>query len=269
MKLLLSIYLVPSSASESKPVDPNSLAGASALVQSALRNSIETAHDMVENQVAVAATKLKIWAHLRIESGVTGQELSVCQKMAANPLGVAQQLAHSMIRARLDRSAKRPISPDILLDQWFESSMSSYLANPGAELYVEPQLPNIGQFLASGSDMNYIKEGPMSALMVAGLTQIRVVGAPNPVQVKGLVLTGLYAEGRQTNTQYDRSVTSTGNLRKFLDLLTKQAVANNFEAAFIRTPAENNFINTVLDRYGWQPASQIGQVSTGRAKFFN
>ena len=117
MKILVSLNNGPNRGS------PNVTGQASSLVRQTLAAPINEAEASISQSVGVAARRLKRWAEEQIEKDPlgSGPEFDLCKKIFLNPIGIATQLANTMVLAQVVQKTK----VDVLLDAWERSALSS------------------------------------------------------------------------------------------------------------------------------------------------
>ena len=117
MKILVSLNNGPDRGS------PNVTGQASSLVRQTLAAPINEAKASISQSVGVAARSLKRWAEEQIEKDPlgSGPEFDLCKKIFLNPIGIATQLANTMVLAQVVQKTK----VDVLLDAWERSALSS------------------------------------------------------------------------------------------------------------------------------------------------
>ena len=117
MKILVSLNNGPDRGS------PNVTGQASSLVRQTLAAPINEAKASISQSVGVAARSLKRWAEEQIEKNPlgSGPEFDLCKKIFLNPVGIATQLANTMVLAQVVQKTK----VDVLLDSWERSALSS------------------------------------------------------------------------------------------------------------------------------------------------
>jgi len=117
MKILVSLNNGPDRGS------PNVTGQASSLVRQTLAAPINEAKASISQSVGVAARSLKRWAEEQIEKNPlgSGPEFDLCKKIFLNPVGIATQLANTMVLAQVVQKTK----VDVLLDAWERSALSS------------------------------------------------------------------------------------------------------------------------------------------------
>lgn len=117
MKILVSLNNGPDRGS------PNVTGQASSLVRQTLAAPINEAEASISQSVGVAARRLKRWAEEQIEKDPlgSGPEFDLCKKIFLNPVGIATQLANTMVLAQVVQKTK----VDVLLDAWERSALSS------------------------------------------------------------------------------------------------------------------------------------------------
>ena len=117
MKILVSLNNAPNQG-------PSNVTGqASSLVRQTLAAPINEAKASISQSVGVAARRLKRWAEEQIEKDPlgSGPEFDLCKKIFLNPIGIATQLANTMVPAQVVQKTK----VDVLLDAWERSALSS------------------------------------------------------------------------------------------------------------------------------------------------
>lgn len=117
MKILVSLNNAPNQG-------PSNVMGqASSLVRQTLAAPINEAKASISQSVGVAARRLKRWAEEQIEKDPlgSGPEFDLCKKIFLNPIGIATQLANTMVLAQVVQKTK----VDVLLDAWDRSALSS------------------------------------------------------------------------------------------------------------------------------------------------
>ena len=117
MKILVSLNNGPDRGS------PNVTGQASSLVRQTLAAPINEAKASISQSVGVAARRLKRWAEEQIEKDPlgSGPEFDLCKKIFLNPVGIATQMANTMVLAQVVQKTK----VDVLLDAWERSALSS------------------------------------------------------------------------------------------------------------------------------------------------
>ena len=117
MKILVSLNNAPNQG-------PSNVMGqASSLVRQTLAAPTNEAKASISQRVGVAARRLKRWAEEQIEKDPlgSGPEFDLCKKIFLNPIGIATQLANTMVLAQVVQKTK----VDVLLDAWERSALSS------------------------------------------------------------------------------------------------------------------------------------------------